>query len=396
LREAYSRTRKDGATGVDGQSGAAYEENVGSNLRDLLERFRSGRYQAPPVRRHSIPKSDGVRTRPIGVPTFEDKVLQRAVTMLLEAVYEEEFMDCSYGFRPNRSAHDALGSVWRATMGERGWVLDVDIESFFDELDPAHLRSFLDRRVRDGVIRRQIDKWLKAGVLEEGRVLHPQTGTPQGGVISPLLANIYLHEVLDRWFEEEVKPRLVGAAHLIRYADDFVIVMAKQADARRVADVLPKRLARFGLRVSVAKTRLIRFSPPSGPRTGAGDRASFDFLGFKHYWRRSRKGQWTVGRKTARVRLSQSLKRVRAWCRKRMHAPVSWQHTQLSQKMRGHYAYYAIRGNYRSLDAFHRQVTRIWRTWLHRRSQKARMNWERFNALLERHPPPRPRIYHAL
>jgi retron-type reverse transcriptase len=173
LREAYSRTRKDGATGVDGQSGAAYEENVGANLRDLLERFRSGRYQAPPVRRHSIPKSDGVRTRPIGVPTFEDKVLQRAVTMLLEAVYEEEFMDCSYGFRPNRSAHDALGSVWRATMGERGWVLDVDIESFFDELDPAHLRSFLDRRVRDGVIRRQIDKWLKAGVLEEGRVLHP-------------------------------------------------------------------------------------------------------------------------------------------------------------------------------------------------------------------------------
>jgi len=399
LREAYSRTRKDGAVGVDGKSAADYSEHLDENLRALLEAFRSGSYHAPPVRRHLIPKGDGVGTRAIGIPTFEDKVLQRAVAMLLEAVYEEEFLDCSYGFRPGRSAHQALGSVWRRTMGQRGgWVLEVDIRSFFDELDPVHLRSFLDRRVRDGVIRRSIDKWLRAGVLEGGQVHHPHTGTPQGGVISPLLANIYLHEVLDRWFEEEVKPRLVGAGHLIRYADDFLIVFANEREARRVSAVLVKRLARFGLRIAENKTRLIRFFPPSGkvPPSGPGGRSSFDFLGFTHFWAKSRKGRWMVSRKTAKSRLTQSLKRARAWCRRHLHAPVAWQHQQLSRKLLGHYAYYAIRGNFRSLNAFYRQVTRIWRRWLHRRSQKARMIWERFNALLDRYVLPRPRILHRV
>src|SRR4051812_40685256 len=248
LHEAYRRTRKDGAVGVDGQTAESYAADLEGNLRSLLDRAKSGRYQAPPVKRVHIPKGTGSQTRPIGMPTFEDKVLQRAVAMVLEAIYEEDFLACSYGFRPGRSAHDALRDLWRELMGlGGGWVLEVDIRSFFDELDHGHLRTFLDRRVRDGVIRRTIGKWLQAGVLEEGRLKHPVTGTPQGGVVSPMLANIYLHEVVDRWFEEEVKPRLGGRAVLIRYADDLVIAFAEERDARRVEEVLLKRLARFGL-----------------------------------------------------------------------------------------------------------------------------------------------------
>ncbi len=221
LGEAYRRTRKDGAAGVDGQTAKEYAEQLEANLAALLDRFKSGDYRAPPVRRVHIPKGDGSKTRPIGVPTFEDKVLQRAVTMVLEAIYEQEFLECSYGFRPGRSAHQALQAVWKGLMRMGGgWVLEIDIKSFFDTVDHGHLRSFLDQRVRDGVIRRMIDKWLKAGVLEDGSVSYPDEGTPQGGVLSPLLANVYLHEVLDRWFERDVLPRMRGRAFLIRYADD--------------------------------------------------------------------------------------------------------------------------------------------------------------------------------
>jgi group II intron reverse transcriptase/maturase len=244
LGEAYRRTRKDGAAGVDGQTAADYAGKLEENLRSLLERFKSGRYEAPPVRRVHIPKGDGTKTRPIGIPTFEDKVLQRAVTMVLEAVYEQDFLDCSYGFRPNRSAHEALQTLWEGTMEMHGgWVLEMDIQGFFDSLDHQHLRGFLDQRVRDGVLRRAIDKWLKAGVLEDGAVVHKEGGTPQGGVVSPLLANVYLHEVLDRWFEADVKPRLKGRGFLIRYADDAVMVFSLESDARKVMTVLAKRFA---------------------------------------------------------------------------------------------------------------------------------------------------------
>ena len=399
LQEAYSRTRKDGAAGVDGTTAKQYAEHLGENLRSLLDRFKSGRYQAPPVKRVHIPKGNGSQTRPIGIPTFEDKVLQRAVAMLLEAIYEEDFLTCSYGFRPGRSAHDALRTLWRELMGTGGgWVLEVDIRSFFDELDHGHLRTFLDRRVRDGVIRRVIGKWLQAGVLEEGHLRHPVTGTPQGGVISPLLANIYLHEVVDRWFEEEVKPRLGGRAVLIRYADDFVIAFAEEKDARRVEEVLPKRLARFGLQLHSDKTRLVRFQVPrgeEGPSQSNGPGA-FTFLGFTHYWGKSRKGNWVVKRKTAASRFTRSLSRVRQWCRRCRHEPVAWQQRQLSRSLLGHYAYYGVTGNFRSLTNFHRQVTREWRKWLNRRSQKAKMTWERFSRLQVEYPLERPRILHAI
>src|SRR3954447_3168899 len=260
---AHAQTRKDGAVGVDGQTADEYEVNLEANLQNLLDRAKSGTYVAPPVRRVYIPKGgSATETRPLGIPTFEDKILQRAVLMVLEPVYETDFCDVSHGFRPGRPAHRALGSLWKRTMDMGGgWIVDVDLRKFFDTIDKGHLREFLKRRVRDGVILRLIGKWLNAGVLEEGVLTTPDEGTPQGGVISPLLANIFLHYVLDEWFETEVRPRLKGEAFLIRYADDFIIGVAREDDARRIMDVLPKRMGKYGLTVHPEKTRLIRFQP---------------------------------------------------------------------------------------------------------------------------------------
>ena len=315
LREAYRRTRKDAAVGVDGQTAEEYGRDLEKNLESLCDRFRTGTYRAPPVRRVHIPKGDG-RKRPIGVPTFEDKVLQRAVAMVLEAIYEQEFHSGSYGFRPGRSAHAALEALRASIMSMGGgWVLEVDIQNFFDKLDHGALRSFLDRRVTDGVIRRAIDKWLKAGVLEAGAVTHPEEGTPQGGVISPLLANVYLHEVLDQWFEVDVKPRL-KACQLVRYADDFVIAFQLETDARRVMDVLPKRFGKYGLTLHPGKTRLVKFTKPRRKGGDEGDGpGSFELLGFNHHWALSRKKNWFVERTTMRSRFTRAIKAVREWCR---------------------------------------------------------------------------------
>lgn len=400
LREAYRRTRKDGAVGADGQSGREYEVDLDRNLGDLLERFKSGSYFAPPVKRVHIPKGDGGKTRPIGVPTFEDKVLQRAVAMMVEAVYEQDFLDCSYGFRPGRSAHDALQALWKGLMGMGGgWVLELDIASFFDELSHPHLRQILDQRVRDGVLRRAIDKWLKAGVMEGGEVCHPTAGTPQGGVISPLLANIYLHEVLDAWFEDVVKPRMEGRAVLVRYADDAVMVFALEGDARKVLEVLPKRFGRYGLRLHPEKTRLVQFRRPrdGSERGGGGDvrPGSFDLLGFTHYWGKSRKGSWVVKRKTAKSRFRRALKSIAQWCRRARHERLTDQHRMLETKLRGHYNYYGITGNLPALTRLKYLVGRVWRKWLSRRSQKGRISWERFNRLLRVFPLPPPRIVHS-
>ena len=265
LKEAYRRTRKDGAVGVDGVTADEYEQDLEGNLQRLLDRAKSGTYQAPPVRRVHIPKGGSTtETRPIGIPTLEDKVLQRAVVMLLEPIYEQDFLDCSYGFRPGRSAHEALESFRDQLMNCRGgWVLEVDIRKFFDNLDHGHLRTFLQLRVRDGVLLRLIGKWLKAGVMEDGSVSYPDAGSPQGGCVSPLLSNVFLHYVLDLWFEQEVQPRLRGRAFLIRYADDFVIGFRDTSDAQRVMDVVPKRFGKYGLTVHPTKTKLVPFRPPS-------------------------------------------------------------------------------------------------------------------------------------
>lgn len=401
LREAYRRTRKSGAAGVDGQSADEYARELEDNLRRLLERFKSGTYRAPPVRRVYIPKGDGSKRRPIGIPTFEDKVLQRAVAMLLTAVYEQDFRDCSYGFRPGRSQHQALEALWQGLMRVGGgWVVELDIQSFYDTLDQGLLRAILDQRVRDGVVRRALHKWLKAGVLEEGRLWRPESGTPQGGVVSPILSNIYLHEVLDRWFEDEVKPRLRGSAQLVRFADDAVIVCSRKEDARQLLEVLPKRFGRFGLTLHPDKTRLVRFrrprKPRKGPRTKGGGPGTFDFLGFTHYWGRSRKGNWVVKRKTARDRFTRGLRRVGDWVRRHRHDPLEQQRRQLAVKLQGHYRYYGITANGESLTRFYHGVRRVWRKWLGRRSQRGRLSWEAFAALARRYPLPRPVVYHSV
>ena len=399
LREAHRLTRKRGAVGVDGAGAEEYAADLEANLSSLLNRAKAGTYTAPPVRRAHIPKGDGRQTRPIGIPTFEDKVLQRAVAMVLEAVYEQDFLDCSYGFRPGRSAHQALEATWRVVMTMGGaWVLEIDIRRFFDTLDRARLREMLHRRVRDGVLTRLIGKWLNAGVQEEGELSFPEAGTPQGGVISPLLANIYLHEVLDAWFEREVKPRLRGRAELIRYADDAVMVFACEGDARRVLAVLPKRFEKYGLTLHPDKTRLIDFRRPDRrpPQGGGGGRSeAFDLLGFTHHWGRSRKGRWMVKRKTAGERFGRSLRSVTVWCRRYRHLPVRQQREALGRKLHGHYNYFGITGNFDAIARFQSEVLRTWRKWLSRRSQRRPLHWERMSGLLERFPLPHPHIVHS-
>lgn len=402
LYEAYLRTRPDGATGVDGQTAADYSAKLGDNLRALLERAKSGTYRAPPVRRVHIPKGTSGDTRPIGIPTFEDKVLQRAVVMVLEAIYEQDFLDCSYGFRPGRSAHQALDTVWQQTMGmQGGWLVEVDIRKFFDTLDHAHLRKLLRHRIRDGVLLRLIDKWLKAGVLEFGALTYPEYGTPQGGVVSPLLANVYLHYVLDVWFEREVKPRLRGRAFLVRYADDFVMGFSCEEDARRVLDVLPKRFGKYGLALHPDKTRLVPFQRPphqDSPKNASknGGPGSFDLLGFTHYWGRSRRGYWVVKRKTATDRLSRALKKMAQWCRLNRHQPLAEQHRTLSQKLHGHFAYYGITGNSLALKCFRDGVVGIWKKWLARRRRRGFLSWAVFGRLLKRYVLPPARAIHSV
>jgi RNA-directed DNA polymerase len=394
LREAHRRTRKDGAVGVDDVTAQEYEQALDENLTSMLSRFKSKTYRAPPVRRVHIPKGDGSKTRPIGIPTFEDKVLQRSVSMALTAVYEQEFRSCSFGYRPGRSPHQALEAL-RATMMSMGGgvVLEVDIQGFFDNLVHDHLGEFLDLRVRDGVIRQAIGSWLKAGVLEDGLISRPDKGSPQGGVISPLLANIYLHHVLDVWFEDEIMPRLSGRASLVRYADDVVIVFSDEADARRVMEVLPKRFGKYGLTLHPEKTRLVPFHRPKGGNDdGPG---AFDFLGFTHFWGKSRWKNWVVQRKTASSRMRRALAAVAAWCRAHRHDPVREQHKALSRKLVGHYQYFGITGNWSALNLVRRRVQETWRKWLDRRSQRRRMSWERFTELLARMPLPPPKVVHS-
>jgi group II intron reverse transcriptase/maturase len=402
LKEAFRRTRKDGAVGVDGQMAHFYAENLDANLESLLHRFKSGTYYAPPVRRVYIPKDDGKAFRPIGIPSFEDKLLQRAVAMVLEAVYEQDFRDCSYGFRPKRSPHQALDAFRKSVMEMwGGWAIKIDIKSYFDTISHRELRAILDKRVRDGVIRRTIDKWLKAGVLENGGVTYSDTGVPQGSGVSPILSNLFLHEVLDTWFEDQVKPRLQGKAALCRFADDAVILCARQSDAQRVMAVLPKRFEKYGLTLHPGKTCVIRFTqPPRGepPRrrrevpTWPG---SVDLLGFTLYWGKSQRGIWVVKYKTASDRLSRALKWINLWCRRNRHEELGWQHQKLVLKLRGHYSYYGITTNGRSLGQFRAGVIRRWRKWLGRRSQRSSIRWDRFRELLKRYPLPEVKIVHS-
>jgi len=394
MHTAFARVRKDSAPGIDGVTAAEYAKNLGANLADLLERAKSGRYKAPPVKRTWIPKNEH-ELRAIGIPTLEDKILQRAIAMLMEPLYESIFLDCSYGFRPRRSAHQALDTVREAIREVNGgWVLDVDIKAFFDTIPHKILREILRKRINDSVILRLLSKWLKAGVMEEG-VFHRSTaeGTPQGGVISPLLSNIYLHEVLDSWFTDVVKPRLRGKAKLVRFADDFVIVFERLDDAGRVMNVLPKRFERYGLQLHPEKTRLVDFCHPWESQRKPG---TFDFLGFTFYWGKTQNNGYAVNKKTAAKKFRRSLKQIQAWCKMNRHQPIAWLCNKLGEKLDGHYAYYGTTGNYKSIAEFRYRVERILRYWLNRRSRKGDgMSWQRFRILMkEQFTLPKARIIH--
>lgn len=395
LKEAYRRTRKDGAAGVDQMTAQNYAAHLDENLEALHAHLVNGDYKAPPVKRAWLEKEDG-RLRAIGIPSFEDKVVQRAVVMLLSAIYEQDFYDCSYGFREGRSPHQALHKLREWCMEKRvGWIVDADITGFFDNLGHEQVASFLQQRIRDGALLRLIGKWLHAGVQEGESVTFPEKGAPQGSVVSPLLANVFLHNVLDEWFEQEVKPRMRGEVYLVRFADDFVIACQREDDARRVMEVLPKRFARFGLQLHPTKTQMIAFQKPSKTDKSGMRKHTFDFLGFTHYWSKSRQGNWVIKRQTARKRLSRTLSAVWEWCRTHRHRPMAEQYQKLCQKLRGHFQYYGIRGNYRMMEKVYRYVEKAWRYWLSRRSRKSTITWGQFHLLRVLYPLPKPKIIHT-
>jgi|SRR5579883_136565 len=392
LADVYRRLRGDAAVGVDGITKEQYGQDLQSNLRGLHERLRTKRYRHQPIRRVHIPKEKG-RTRPIGISATEDKVVQGALREVLQAIYEQDFLACSYGFRPGRSAHDAVRALTRAVDGgEANWILEFDVVSFFDSVDRKHLMEMLQRRVADGSILRLVGKCLHVGVLDGEEFTEPSVGTVQGSTLSPLLGNAYLHYALDLWFTEEVKPRLRGKAILVRYADDGCFGFERQDDAQRVLAVLGKRLERFGLTLHPEKTRLLDFRRPLRSRGEGRSPTSFEFLGFCWYWRRTRRGNWSVACKTRRARLARAITAVHTWCRENRHLPVRQQHAALSRRVQGHINYFGVNGNMTSLKRFSRQARRSWFKWLNRRSQRARLNWDRFEDLLRDFPLPQPRI----
>ena len=397
LWEAFDNLRKDAAAGVDGVTYADYEGRLVENLHKLHEKVTSRTYRAQPLRRIYIDKEDG-RKRPISIPALEDKIVQRATVDLLNAIFEQDFLNCSKGFRPGRSAHEAMDEVGCVLCRKpTEFVLELDICSYFDSIVRKLLVEMIEGRVSDDSILRLIGKWINVGAIEDGRLLVSETGTGQGQIISPLLANIYLHHVLDVWFEKEVKPRLKGYASEIRYADDAIQCFQYREDAMKVLRVLPKRFAKFGLTLHPEKTRLVEFGRKAlaqAERTGR-KLDTFDFLGFTLKAARSRRGKFTVHVKTMQKRLKRAFKAVAKWCREHRHDPVDQQQAALNAKLRGHYQYYGRPTNYRSLWQFFRGVRRLWHKWLTRRTRGASLPWERYVQLLGRHPLLGPRITHA-
>ena len=392
LGRAYDRQRKDAAVGVDGVTKEQYGSNLEANLQDLHERLKSKRYRHQSIRRVHIPKDNG-KTRPIGISAFEDKLVQDAVREVLEAIYEQDFLDCSHGFRPGRRAHDAVRVLdGVVSKGRVNWILEADIVSFFDSVDRKALMELLRMRIADESLLRLIGKCLHVGVLDGAAYSEPESGTAQGSVLSPILGNVYLHYVLDLWFEREVKPRLRGAATLIRYADDLVIAFEQRDDAERVMAVLGKRLGRYGLTLHPDKTRLLPFGRPPSTEPGGKGPATLDFLGFTFFWGKSRWGKWWVQCKTRCARLRRAIVSVAEWCRRHRHFSVAVQHAALTRRLQGHFNYFGVNGNGRSLRLLVHAAKRAWFKWLRRRSQRRHLTWEGFSAMYERYPLPTPRI----
>jgi RNA-directed DNA polymerase len=398
LYEAFKELRRNASAGVDGVTFEGYQKELGRNLQDLWERVKSGRYRAQPIRRVYIPKEDGKSERPISIPALEDKIVQGATVRILNAIYEADFLNCSYGSRPGRSPHQALDEIDRILFREPiTYVLELDIKSYFDSIVRKHLVEMIERRVSDGSILRLIGKWINVGVIDEGRLLETEDGVGQGQVISPLLANVYLHHVLDKWFEDEVKPRLKGKAFLVRYVDDAVICFQDEEDAQKVLKVLNKRFSNYGLTLHPEKTRLVEFGRAALEKAERMRRgpATFDFLGLTHIPERSRRGSYRPGVKTMKKRLKRGLKEIGRWCKSNRHEPVNKQQETLNAKLRGHYQYYGRSSNFRCLWGFYFAVKGIWHKWLSRRTRGAPMPWEKFQNLLSRHPLLKPQITHT-
>ena len=386
LRECWRDINKNAAYGVDRVSAEEYAQHLDNNLRDLVERLKRQTYRAKLVRRHYIPKGDG-RMRPLGIPAIEDKLVQLAVTRILEAIYEQDFLRCSYGYRPHVGALDAIHTLTiKLQFGRYKYVVEADIKGFFDNLDHDWLMKMLAERIADKALLRLIKKWLKAGVLDtDGQVLHPATGTPQGGIVSPILANVYLHYALDLWFEKVVKKRCQGEACLLRYADDFVCAFEEQEDAEAFYKALGERLGKFTLALAAEKTRIIAFSRHQ-------TKTSFEFLGFEFRWGKDRSGKAHLKRRTARKKLTKSLANFTEWCKKNRHLRLRKLFERLNTKLRGYYNYYGVKGNYSSLEEVYNHMRNILMKWLNRRSQRRSVNWQGFKDILAHFKVPRPRI----
>ncbi len=395
LKQSFRKIRKNESTGVDRVTAKEYAVNLEENLYNLHQRLRRGQYVAAPVRRVWIEKEGG-KERPIGITALEDKIVQKALATILEAVYDADFYDFSYAFRAGYSQHKAISALRELCLRLNiGWIVSADITGLFDNISHRHLRRFIKRRVNDGGILRLIGKWLNAGVMEEGHLSFPGKGTPQGGVISPVLSNIFLHYVLDDWFAKEVKPRMKGRCFIIRYADDFILGFEVESDVKRLMEVLPKRFNRYGLSLHPEKTKVIPFKKPFSKEGGKGP-GVFDFLGFTFYWSRSRKGYWVLKKKTAGKRLARFMRELWQWCRRHRHEQITEQVKTLSSKLRGYYNYFGVRSNYKAIEAVYEHTEKAWKFWLSRRSHKGGISWEKFDCIRASFPFPKPRIVHNI
>ncbi len=406
LRECFTRLKKDRASGIDNVSVEEYRLNLEENLTGLVIRMKKMSYRPKAVRRVYIPKDNG-KLRPLGIPTIEDKLVQMAFSRILEAIYEVDFVEFSYGFRKGKNCHQALKRVDMAIMfSPVHWIVDVDIKGYFDNVDHEKLIRCLEMRISDRKFLRYIMRFLRSGIMEEGQYHETDKGTPQGGVISPILANIYLHYLLDVWFIRELKPKLTGYAEIVRYVDDFVICVEKREEAHHILEKIRERFQRAELELSAEKTKIIRFGRSQNENDNdngndndkVGDKpGTFNFLGFTHYCTRSRKGKFKVGRKTDRKRLARSIKKVKSWLkcnRNVLEIREIWQ--MMRWMLTGHYNYYGISGNGEGITQYYHEVVELLYGWLNRRSQKKSFNWESFRKYLITYALPKPRIYHNL
>lgn len=388
---AWKNIKKGSSPGIDKETAKEFKRNLDSNIESILTELKSKKYKAKLIKRVNIPKGDG-KTRPLGLPALRDKIVQRAATTILEAIYEQDFLKSSYGYRPKSGAQKAVREMTKELMGKYSYIVEADIRSFFDNINHEWLIRMLQERIKDKTFIKLIKKWLKAGILDvDGKVINPQTGCPQGSVISPILANIYLHYSLDLWFDKVVKPRCKGEAYLCRAADDFICAFRYKEDADKFYRVLGKRLSKFDLELAEEKTKIISFS-----RFRKYENTNFEFLGFEFRWKVSGKGKDIISRRTSRKKLRKSLKAFTQWCKENRHNRIKRIVEELNVKLRGYFNYYGVIGNSKGLYDFYQPAIRILYKWLNRRSQRRSFTWEEFNKKMKWYGLIKPKITESI